>query len=92
MTLQEIARLGQEALFLNPEQSSLDVCDKKGANELRKPNRSGRNLRRQIKIRRQAKIRKDANPFDPRCKSYFLERASQQKFGISRHQAGVKTS
>ena len=44
------------------------------------------------KIRRHVKIRKDANPFDPQWKSYFAERAFHKKFGISRQQAGIKTS
>lgn len=46
----------------------------------------------ETKIRRHIKVRKIANPFDPQWKSYFLERAFQKKFGISRQQAGVKTS
>lgn len=46
----------------------------------------------ETKIRRHIRIRKDAKPFDPRWKSYFLERAFQTKFGISRQQAGVNTS
>ena len=30
------------------------------------------------------------HPFDPKWKSYFLQRALQRKFGISRQQAAVK--
>ena len=44
------------------------------------------------KIRRHIKIRKDANPFDPQWKSYFKERAFHKKFGIHRHEAGIKPS
>jgi RNA-directed DNA polymerase len=46
----------------------------------------------ETKIRRHIKIRKDANPFDPQWKSYFKERAFYKKFGIHRHEAGMKTS
>ena len=44
------------------------------------------------KIRRHIKIRKDANPFDPAWRPYFVERAFRKKFGISRHQAGIQPS
>ena len=44
------------------------------------------------KIKRHVKIRRDANPFDPQWQPYFAERAFQKKFGISREQAGIKTS
>jgi RNA-directed DNA polymerase len=46
----------------------------------------------ETKIRRHVKIRQDANPFDPQWKSYFLERAFHQKFGIHRQEAGIKPS
>ena len=46
----------------------------------------------ETKIPRHMKIRKEANPFHPHWKSYFLERSFQKKFGISRQQAGIKTS
>jgi RNA-directed DNA polymerase len=42
------------------------------------------------KIRRHTKIRRLANPFDPLWNQYFLERAFQKKFGISRQEAGIK--
>ena len=45
----------------------------------------------ETKIRRHVKIRQDANPFDPQWKSYFVDRAFHKKFGIHRHQAGIKT-
>jgi RNA-directed DNA polymerase len=41
-------------------------------------------------IRRHIKIRQAANPFDPQWRAYFKERAFQKKFGIHRHQAGIK--
>jgi RNA-directed DNA polymerase len=44
------------------------------------------------KIKRHVKIRRDANPFDPQWQPYFKERAFRKKFGISREQAGIKTS
>jgi RNA-directed DNA polymerase len=34
----------------------------------------------------------DGNPFDPQWMPYFEERAFRKKFGISRQQAGIKTS
>ena len=43
-----------------------------------------------VKIRRHIKTRRLANPFDPLWNQYFLERAFQKKFGISRREAGVK--
>ena len=46
----------------------------------------------ETKIRRHVKIRKDANPFDPQWQTYFVERAFQKKFGITRQQAGIKPS
>jgi len=44
------------------------------------------------RIRRHVKIRGNANPFDPQWKPYFKERAFYKKFGIHRHQAGIKPS
>jgi RNA-directed DNA polymerase len=44
------------------------------------------------KIRRHLKIRADANPFDPSWCDYFAERAFRKKFGITRHEAGIKPS
>jgi hypothetical protein len=46
----------------------------------------------ETKIRRHVKVRRDANPFDPQWKSYFVERAFHKKFGTHRHEAGVKPS
>jgi RNA-directed DNA polymerase len=45
----------------------------------------------ETKIRRHVKIRQDANPFDPQWHAYFSDRAFQKKFGIHRHQAGIKS-
>ena len=45
----------------------------------------------ETKIRRHVKIRQNANPFDPQWKSYFVDRAFHKKFGIHRHEAGIKT-
>ena len=44
------------------------------------------------KIRRHVKIRAEANPFDPHWQDYFKERAFFKKFGLHRHEAGVKPS
>ena len=44
------------------------------------------------KIRRHIKIRAEANPFDPDWQDYFAERAFRKKFGIHRHEAGIKSS
>jgi RNA-directed DNA polymerase len=44
------------------------------------------------KIRRHVKIRADANPFDPDWQDYFAEREFFKKFGIHRHEAGIKQS
>jgi RNA-directed DNA polymerase len=44
------------------------------------------------KIRRHVKIRAEANPFDPRWRDYFEERAFYKWLGIHRHEAGVKPS
>jgi hypothetical protein len=46
----------------------------------------------ETKIRRHIEIRKDANPLDPQWKSYYVERAFHKKFGIHRHEAGIKPS
>jgi RNA-directed DNA polymerase len=43
-------------------------------------------------IRRFVKIRAEANPFDPAWHEYFEERAFFKKFGIHRHEAGIKPS
>jgi len=43
-------------------------------------------------IRRLVKIRAEANPFDPYWSEYFEERAFFKKFGIHRHEAGIKPS
>jgi len=45
----------------------------------------------ETKIRRHIKIRQQANPFDPQWKSYLVDRAFHKKFGIHRHEAGIKT-
>ena len=46
----------------------------------------------ETKIRRHLKIRAEANPFDPDWQDYFAERAFRKKFGIHRHEAGIKSS
>jgi RNA-directed DNA polymerase len=46
----------------------------------------------ETKIRRHVKVRQDANPFDPQWRPYFEERAFQKKFGLTRQQAGIKSS
>ena len=46
----------------------------------------------ETKIRRHLKIRAEANPFDPRWQDYFEDRAFLKKFGIHRHEAGIKPS
>ena len=46
----------------------------------------------ETKIRRHVKIRAEANPFDPDWQDYFAERAFHKKFGIHRHEAGIKPS
>ena len=43
-------------------------------------------------IRRHIKIRQSANPFDPQWRTYFQERAFFARFGIHRHEAGIKPS
>ena len=44
------------------------------------------------KIRRHIKIRCEANPLDPQWRLYFAEREFRKKFGITRQQAGIKSS
>ena len=44
------------------------------------------------KIRRHVKIQAEANPFDPNWQDYFAARAFHKKFGIHRHEAGIKPS
>ena len=44
------------------------------------------------KIRRHIKIQAEANPFDPNWQDYFAARAFYKKFGIHRHEAGIKPS
>ena len=44
------------------------------------------------KIRRHVKIKAEANPFDPRWRDYFEERAFFKRLGIHRSEAGVKSS
>jgi RNA-directed DNA polymerase len=46
----------------------------------------------EISIQRHVKIRAEANPFDPRWRAYFEDRAFFKKFGIHRHEAGLKPS
>lgn len=46
----------------------------------------------EISIRRHVKIRGEANPFDPRWRAYFEDRAFFKKFGIRRREAGLKPS
>ncbi len=46
----------------------------------------------EISIRRHLKIRGQANPFDPRWRAYFEDRAFFKKFGIHRREAGLKPS
>ena len=43
-------------------------------------------------IRRFLKVQAEANPFDPQWYDYFEERAFFKKFGIHRHEAGIKPS
>jgi RNA-directed DNA polymerase len=43
-------------------------------------------------IRRHVKVRAAANPFDPVWRDYFEDRAFFKKFGIHRHEAGIKPS
>jgi len=46
----------------------------------------------EISIQRHVKIRAEANPFDPRWRAYFEDRAFFKKFGIHRQEAGLKPS
>lgn len=46
----------------------------------------------EIPIRRFVKIRAEANPFDPDWHEYLEDRAFFKKFGIHRHEAGIKPS
>ncbi len=46
----------------------------------------------EISIRRHLKIRGEANPFDPRWRAYFEDRAFFKQFGIHRREAGLKPS
>jgi RNA-directed DNA polymerase len=46
----------------------------------------------QTPIRRFVKIRMEANPFDPKWRDYFEDRAFLKKFGIHRSEAGLKPS
>jgi RNA-directed DNA polymerase len=43
-------------------------------------------------IRRHVKIKAEANPFDPRWRNYFEERAFFKRFGIHRSNAGITPS
>ena len=43
-------------------------------------------------IRRFVKVQAEANPFDPDWYEYFEKRAFFKKFGIHRHEAGIKPS
>ena len=42
-----------------------------------------------IRVQRHPKIRGEANPFDPRWRAYFVDRAFFKKFGIHRREAGL---
>lgn len=44
------------------------------------------------KIRRHLKVKGDSNPFDPRWRAYFEDRAFFKRLGIHRHEAGLKPS
>jgi RNA-directed DNA polymerase len=44
----------------------------------------------QTAIRRHVKIKADANPFDPRWRDYFEERAFFKWYGVHRTKAGVE--
>ena len=46
----------------------------------------------EISIQRHVKIRAEANPFDPRWRAYFEDRAFFKKFGSHRPEAGLKPS
>jgi RNA-directed DNA polymerase len=47
---------------------------------------------RETTIRRHVKVRADANPFDPRWREYFENRAFFKKLGIYRSEAGIESS
>ena len=46
----------------------------------------------ETRIRRHVKVRMEANPFDPRWREYFEDRAFFIRFGIHRTEAGIKPS
>lgn len=46
----------------------------------------------EIRIRRHVKVKSEANPFDPRWRDYFEDRAFFKRMGIHRHEAGIKPS
>jgi RNA-directed DNA polymerase len=46
----------------------------------------------ETRIRRHVKVQSAANPFDPRWRDYFEDRAFFKKFGIHRCEAGIKPS
>ena len=46
----------------------------------------------ETRIRRFVKVKAEANPFDPRWRDYFEDRAFFKRMGIHRHEAGIKPS
>jgi RNA-directed DNA polymerase len=46
----------------------------------------------ETRIRRFVKVKAEANPFDPRWRDYFEDRAFFKRMGIHRHEAGIKSS
>ena len=46
----------------------------------------------ETRIRRHVKVKSEANPFDPRWREYFEDRAFFKRMGIHRHEAGIKPS
>ena len=46
----------------------------------------------ETRIRRYVKVKSEANPFDPRWRDYFEDRAFFKCMGIHRHEAGIKPS
>jgi hypothetical protein len=46
----------------------------------------------ETRIRRHVKVKSEANPFDPRWRDYFEDRAFFKRMGIHRHEAGIKPS
>ena len=46
----------------------------------------------ETRIRRYVKVKAEANPFDPRWRDYFEDRAFFKRMGIHRHEAGIKPS